>query len=361
MKRIVGFFLCVLYLSTYAQQTPKTENVMLVTFDGYRWQELFGGPQKKILHTKRYVKDRANIEAQYWDADPAKRRAKLMPFFWNEIATKGQIYGNKKLHNNVTLTNGYKFSYPGYNEIFSGWGNKKVNSNDYPDNPNLTLFDFLNSQKGFEGKLFACATWDAFPRIINDKRNHIPVYVNLKADPSGGIKVKDIDYTSWQTSIPGHNPFAKTDTFTYKFAKEYIARNHPRFAFIGFDETDDFAHGGEYDAYLATANTLDGYMRDLWSFIQSDPQYKDKTTLIITCDHGRGDIPKLEWRHHGHVLGAENIWIAVMGPDIAARGEVKVKQRLHQDQIAATICKLLGFDYKVDHYSGAPISDILTK
>ncbi|MBS1684508.1 MAG: alkaline phosphatase family protein [Bacteroidetes bacterium] len=357
MKLSTSFFIMLACLSSVAQKAPKTENVILVTLDGYRWQELFGGPQKKIYKTKKYTKDLKAIKGQYYDTDPVKSRAKLMPFMWGTIGGQGQVYGNKKLHNKVTLTNGYKFSYPGYNEILTGWGDRRVNSNDYPDDPNTNIFDFLKA-KGFDGKMFCAATWDAFPRIINTKRNGVPVFVEMKADSSGGFHRNGIDIDKWQTTIPPHNPYAKTDTFTYKFAKEYIHRYHPRFAFIGFDETDDFAHGGEYDAYLGTAHTLDSYLQDLWDYLQSDPQYKGKTTLIVTCDHGRGDIPKLEWRHHGRVMGAEYIWIAAMGPGIDALGEIRTREHLHQNQIAATIAALLGYDYKPDHYAGEPIRSL---
>jgi Metalloenzyme superfamily len=359
MKHILIIFSLFLCIDSFAQQKPATENVILVTFDGYRWQELFGGPQKKLLRIKKYSPGKFKTRELYLDPDPLKARAKLMPFMWNILAQKGIILGNKKVHNIVTLTNGYKFSYPGYNEIFSGWGDHRINSNDYSDNPNFNIFDFLSSKKEFENKLFAVGTWDAFTRIINYKRNHVPVYVDLKADVTGAIHSKNpnkpIDFDHWQTKIPAHNPYAQTDTMTYQFAKEYLSRYHPRFSFIGFDETDHFAHAGNYDAYLGTANTLDAYMQDLWDFIQSDPQYKDKTTLIITCDHGRGDIPPLEWRHHGHVYGAENIWVAVIGPGVSAVGEVKTKMKLHQNQLAATIAALLGYEYKPDHFAGKPI------
>lgn len=360
MKNILLLFLVFAGLVCKAQQVAKAENVILVTFDGFRWQEVFGGAQKKILNVKRYAGDVKKMKEQYWDKDPAKRRVKIMPFFWNTVATKGQLYGNKKLGNSVRLTNGYKFSFPGYNEIFTGWGDKRINSNDYGDDPNSNIFDFLAAQKGFENKMAAFATWDAFPRIINEKRNHVPVFVEMKADKNGGINVKGVTIDKWQTSIPAHNPYAKTDSFTYKFAKEYLQRNHPRFAFIGFDETDDYAHDGNYSAYLNTASTLDRYMEDLWNFVQSDPQYKDKTTIIMTCDHGRGDVPNLEWRHHGHVFHAENIWIAAIGAGITPKGEVKDKMKLYQNQIAATIANLLGYTYKTDHYSGPPIEPIVS-
>ena len=362
MKYILTILIVCSALFSFAQQNAKTENVILVTFDGYRWQEMFGGPQKKIYKDKKYGKDLKKLGVDYTsEKDPIKRREELMPFFWGTIAKKGQIYGNRKLGNKVTLTNGYKFSFPGYNEIFSGWGDKRINSNGYGDDPNNNIFDFLKAQKGFENKLAAFGTWDAFPRIINTKRNNVPVYVSMKADKDGGIHIQGVDIDKWHTSIPGHNPFAQTDTFTYHFAKEYLERYHPRFAFIGFDETDDFAHDGNYAAYIGTANTLDAYMQDLWDFIQSDPQYKDKTTIIITCDHGRGDIPKLEWRHHGHVFGAEYIWIAAMGPGIAPKGEIKTKEHLHQNQIAATIAALLGYTYTTDHFAGDVIKEMINQ
>ena len=347
-------------------QTAKTENVILVTFDGYRWQEVFGGAQKNILNNKKYAGDVKTMKEKYWDKDPAVRRAKVMPFFWNTIAKQGQIYGNKKLGNNMRLTNGYKFSFPGYNEIFTGWGDRRVNSNDYGDDPNANIFDFLLTQKGFDAnKMVAVATWDAFPKIINTKRNHVPVYVDLKVNSKGGLEAKGINVPegvndkTWETKIPAHNPYGKMDTLTYHFAKEYMKRNHPRFTFIGFDETDDYAHDGNYSAYLNTASTLDRYMEDLWNFVQSDPQYKDKTTIIITCDHGRGDIPLLEWRHHGHVYHAENIWMAAIGAGIAPKGEIKEPMKIYQNQIAATIVALFGYTYKTDHFSGPVIEGVL--
>ncbi|HWB63961.1 MAG TPA: alkaline phosphatase family protein [Chitinophagales bacterium] len=358
MKHLLIAALLLTGFTGFAQTDAKTHNVIIVTFDGYRWQEVFGGAQKRIINSKKYTKDMPEVKAKYWDNDPIKRREKLMPFFWNVIAKQGQLYGNKKIGNQVTLTNGYKFSFPGYNEIFTGWGDHRINSNDYGDDPNLNIFDFLLTQKGFEGKMAAFATWDAFPKIINSHRNHVPVYVDFKPGKDGLPILKDgLKLNSW-SPIPASEKGIKTDTLTYKVAREYLAENHPHFAFIGFDETDGNAHDGDYEAYLNAANNEDKYMEDLWNFIQSDPQYKDNTTLIITCDHGRGDIPLLEWRHHGHVFHAENIWIAMIGAGVQPKGEIKEKELLHQNQIAATIAKLFGYTYKVDHFAGQPISGV---
>lgn len=48
---------------------------------------------------------------------------------------------------------------------------------------------------------------------------------------------------------------------------------------------------------------------------------KNKTTLFITVDHGRGDIEKEKWTSHNNkIQDAHEIWFAVMGPDTPVRG-----------------------------------------
>lgn len=337
---------------------PKTENIIIVTFDGYRWQELFTGADKKLVAAPELAKDPVALKKEFWADTPEKRREKLMPFFWGTIARQGQLYGNRKVGSKMDVTNPYRFSYPGYSEIFCGHAFRKVNSNDYPDNPNLNIFDFMNSQPGYKGKVAAFATWDAFPRIINTQRSGVPVFVKMKKYENGA-ECKGVQFDTWQTYCPLSNGFISDDTLTYHFAKEYLKREHPRFAFIGFDETDEFAHEGKYDSYLHTAHQLDELMKDLWVFIQNDPQYRDKTTLLIACDHGRGHKGKNMWRHHGGgILDAHQIWLAAMGPDTPPLGELKTKSHYYQNQIAQTAAHLLGLDYNLQPKAGKAIRAI---
>ncbi len=132
--------------------------------------------------------------------------------------------------------------------------------------------------------------------------------------------------------------------------------------YISFDETDDFAHAGLYDQYLNSAHAEDAMISDLWQTLQQDPAYRNKTTLLITCDHGRGDSIKENWQHHGEKIpDAGQIWIAVMGPDTKTMGEVTIKQTSYQKQLAATFAALLGFNFKANHPIAEPIQSILGK
>jgi bisphosphoglycerate-independent phosphoglycerate mutase (AlkP superfamily) len=113
----------------------------------------------------------------------------------------------------------------------------------------------------------------------------------------------------------------RPDFITYSIAKEYVKQFKPKVLYIGFDETDDYAHEGKYDQYLYSAQMIDKWIADLWNYIERQPQYKNKTALMITTDHGRGDKIKKEWTSHGtKISDASEMWIGMMGPGIEAKG-----------------------------------------
>ena len=86
----------------------------------------------------------------------------------------------------------------------------------------------------------------------------------------------------------------------------------------------------------------DEYMRILWETLQSLDGYRDRTTLIVTTDHGRGRTPK-DWVDHGEgIAGSEEIWIAIIGPDTPDRGLSGPAPTVHQADVAATMLELLG-------------------
>jgi hypothetical protein len=94
--------------------------------------------------------------------------------------------------------------------------------------------------------------------------------------------------------------------------------------------------------------------------MQAMPQYRGTTTFIVTADHGRGGGPS-DWTSHGaKVEGAENIWIAVLGPDTPPLGERANIGAVTQSQVAATVAALLGKDYRAAVPAAAPpIADVV--
>ncbi len=349
-------------MSIQSTDSLPDRHVIVVTLDGFRWQELFGGARWNLVGCKKYVSDVHALKSAYWCFSKSKRREKLMPFMWNTIASQGQIYGNRRRYNKMFVTNNYRFSYPGYSEIFCGFADSRINSNSYGDNPNKNIFDFLAAQPSFINKIAAFATWSAFTHIINNNRNGVPVYGEITSGVDTAGYCNGLTYNSFATTIPASNGYITDDTLTYHFAKEYITQNHPRFAFIGFDETDHFGHAGRYDAYLHTANLEDAFLQDLWNTLQSDTAYAGKTTLIVTCDHGRGKWPKKRWQSHGvSYPHANETWMAVIGPDTPADGEKHGGSKHYTNQIAQTIAGLFGLKYTNTPTPGNAIDAVLGK
>lgn len=344
-----AFMLCAA-MQTQAQQsksnaTPvrKTQNIVMVAMDGMRWQEIFGGVDSSLMNDAVYTKERGDMRKAYWNNDQALRRKKLMPFFWDTVAKYGQLYGNRQLGNYADVANPYKFTYPGFSETVTGNPDSAVNSNGLVKNKNYNVLEFINQQKGYTGKVATFATSVLFPFILNKWRNGL--YVNAD-DDSLAFNTPQMQMLNKMEKLAAKPTGERPDLLTYFAAREYLTTYHPKVLYIPMGETDAFAHDGLYDQYIGAVHAEDDMIADLWSIIQSTPQYRNKTTLIITCDHGRGGKIKSEWTDHGvKIEDSGNIWFAVIGPDSSPLGEVSTPGQIYQGQLAATMAALLGFNY----------------
>lgn len=359
MKTLISIFLIIFSNNIFAQQ-HKTKNVILISIDGYRWKEIFGGADSVLLFNKKYTsQDSLSMMRKYWAKDATTRRQKLMPFFWNTIAKRGQLFGNRDFGNYVNVKNPYWFSYPGRSETICGYYDSRINSNSYPDNPNENVLEFINKQKGYENRVVTIAGWDAVARIVNRNRNHMPLI-----NPYEDVKGKNLTEAQklaneLQNYLPDY--FGKSvrfDLTTYAIARTYIAANHPKLVYIDFVDTDDLGHAAQYDSYLDAAHYLDEMIGNLWKTLQEDPFYKNNTTIMIYPDHGRGIGEG--WVSHGSgTAHSGETWMAILGPDIQARGEIKIAGQIYQDQFAQTIANLLGFWFTANHPVGDPVKDLM--
>ena len=139
-----------------ADEQPRTatRNVVLVTSDGLRWQDVFRGADPALLNQPDGgVSDVEAIRREYWRETPEARRETLMPFLWTVVARRGQLYGNADKASPAKVANGINLSYPGYNEMFTGSPDPRIDSNDKRPNPNVTVFEWLNRRPGYRGKV----------------------------------------------------------------------------------------------------------------------------------------------------------------------------------------------------------------
>ncbi|MDB5137796.1 MAG: phosphoglyceromutase [Mucilaginibacter sp.] len=363
MKKLSLLFLILATIPQLFAQSHKTQNVIIVTLDGFRWQELYRGADSALISSK-YTDSKVEMWKKFWAETGDERRKLLMPFFWSTLLTEGQLYGDRDMGNCDEVANKYHFSYPGYNEIFTGFPDDRMNSNNPVLNPNTNVLEYLNKQKGFENKVAVFASWEVFPAIFNVQRSGLKVnagYVDFE-DAKASERLKFLN--ELQHKEPHYLGDTRIDCMTYEFGKEYLKQYKPRVLYLAFDETDDMAHAGNYKMYLSQAHQEDAYLQELWQYVQTDPVYKDKTTLIITCDHGRGDVPLDNWRSHGSgIKNSEQTWFAVIGPDTPSDGIIKTQTITYHKQLAQSISKLLGFDFKASagHEVASAIGIMMTK
>jgi hypothetical protein len=340
----------------------KTRHVVLIVSDGLRWQEIFTGADEQLMNEKNggiWDKEEA-LKAQFWRADPNERRKALFPFLWNTVAAHGQIFGNQTKGSIARVTNGLAFSYPGYNEMLTGHPDPRIDSNEFGPNPNTSVFEWLNGLPELHGKVTAYATWEVFKDIFNIQRSHLPIHVGWDTPYPGSTDPRQQLMNRLNDTMIRLDFEDNYDSFIQVPLLDSFARQKPRVLFVGYGETDSWAHAGRYDLVLHSAHMFDHFVEELWNKLQSLPEYRGTTTFIITCDHGRGSGP-VEWKEHGvEEKGSENIWIAVMGPDTAALGERSNVPELHQAQIAATVAAFLGKDYpKAQPAAAAPITQVI--
>ncbi len=119
----------------------------------------------------------------------------------------------------------------------------------------------------------------------------------------------------------------------------------------------DVAHWGSYSLYLQAITKTDRLTGMLWEEVQSNPSYKDRTTMLVLPELGRdGDINTANGflNHRSGDPSCRNMWLLAMGAG-ASHGEIE-RPVFHVD-LAATTAELLGF--KAGEITGRPIREIL--
>jgi hypothetical protein len=343
------FAAVIVSVSTASTQPPRGRNVVLVTLDGARWQEVFGGMDESLLRAT-LPKD-ADVTAspsykQFSGTSPSARRERLMPFLWRTLLVNhGFIAGNRTAGSHMSVTNRHWFSYPGYSELLTGQPHDDaIKSNDAIRNPFPSVFQFVQRRLLLPpAQVATFASWGVFNEIVESEQGATTVNAGVATYESPSPQMQALSALQRETPTSWGN--TRRDAYTFHFAMDYLKRVHPRVLYVAFDETDDWAHEGHYDLVLAMLHRTDGYLKELWDTLQADPQYRGTTTLIVTTDHGRGRTAD-DWRKHGKdVPGADEIWMAIASPDSARRGEWRDHPPLSQNQIAATIAAAFGLNY----------------
>ena len=156
-----------------------------------------------------------------------------------------------------------------------------------------------------------------------------------------------------------HGPEAPTsgDELTFFIAREILREFSPRLMLVNFWDMD-VAHWGSYSLYLQAITKTDRLTGMLWDEVQSNPKYRDQTTLLILPELGRDGDANTANGFLNHRSGDEScrrMWMLALGGGIA-KGETERPIR-HID-VAPTAAALL--DLKLPpEMKGQPARELL--
>jgi hypothetical protein len=121
----------------------------------------------------------------------------------------------------------------------------------------------------------------------------------------------------------------------------------------------DIAHAGAYSLYIEGIRRTDRLCGELWSMIQSEPEYANKTTLMILPDFGRDsdeDAGGNGFQHHrtGDAL-SRTTWLLALGPGI--RQGVVYDRAVDSTDLVPTLGSMFGFSAALA--AGRPIAELV--
>jgi hypothetical protein len=273
-----------------AEVTPPAPNVILLTLDGVRWEEVFHGVD----------------QGQSLDSNPG-----IFTYLLNTLSKQGVLYGDKTRGETVSVANKPQNSLPAYQSIMAGatqpCGSNLCGRINVETLPERLLMD-LNLKPE---QVATIASWEKI--ALAAEHNEGTTFVNAGNRAFKNADEVDAKINKEQAENTPPWKDARYDEYTIAHALHYLKKNQPRFMFISLNDSDEWGHKGNYGRYVSTLRQHDGWIKELVSTLDSMGQYGKNTTLIVTTDHGRGDGN--DWNEHGSgYADSKSIWLFGRSP-----------------------------------------------
>lgn len=280
---------------TLAQTPYKTEHVILFVIDGVRYSESWGDAKRKNI-----------------------------PKMAKELAPQGSLYKNFR-------NEGMTFTVAGHTALATGFY-IDIN-NDGLEPPPKPSFLQIWREAAAKSKEKA---W-----IVSGKVKLKVLAQSLHPDwKEKAYPSVDYGYLYKNNERIRLN---RDDKETFQKLLEILKKHRPSVVLAAFGEPDYAGHSNNWEWYIESIRENDANVATLWKFLQNDPFYKGKTTLLITHDHGRHlDGHADGFPSHGDDCeGCRRLSLLALGPDVR-KGHV-IEKKAEQIDIPPTIGHLLGF------------------
>ena len=149
------------------------------------------------------------------------------------------------------------------------------------------------------------------------------------------------------------------DELSLYIAKQVMRQLAPSLLWVTLHDID-IAHAGAYSLYTDAVRRSDRLCGELWTAIQSNPEYKGRTTMFILPDFGRdsdGDAGGNGFQHHrtGDPL-SRTTWMMALGHGI--RENVTVDRMMVEPvDLVPTLGRVLGCNARFA--TGRPLPEVL--
>ena len=232
--------------SEHASPSPYlTERVLMVIIDGPRDSETFGDSA------------RANIP------------------FLARLARGEGLYSRQVRNTGETETMaGHCALFTGVNEDLRNWAIYRFGRRgDCPRPSNPTLFERLRKERGAP----------ASAAVLHSSKMKIACLAWSLAEGYGEECGASNECGKWEMFGPGYSD----DKPTFERAKLEMERGDATLLVVHFAGPDNRGHAGDSTGYVAAIRRSDAFTGALWRLAQELPEWRGKTTLIVTADHGR--------------------------------------------------------------------------
>jgi hypothetical protein len=146
----------------------------------------------------------------------------------------------------------------------------------------------------------------------------------------------------------------RPDRMTAEAALAYYEAEQPDVFFLGLGDPDEYAHRGDYLAYLAAVHRADAIVGRLLGVLNRLGERGRNTHVVVTADHGRAH----DFNDHGPMPEAARVWMVASGPRFLARGAIASTRPRHLADIAPTLRLVLGLPPDTSERSGMPIEEL---
>lgn len=327
----------------HAPTREPTRNVILVTLDGVRWQDVFYGTDP-VLGKGLPADEKLSADA-------------LLPNLYRRLSSDGVIVGAPG-HGQPITTGGANVSLPGYLEILTGVVPTDCTTNDCAGARGATLLDEIRDHLGTRDEDVAViGSWERLERAAVTPGSR---FVVSTGRTGGGARRTAFEKEPRLAGLlragegcgpaPGHDDY-RHDACTAELALAYLESAAPRFLHVGLGDTDEHAHAGDYRSYLAALRRQDAFLGRLLDSLERSGR-RAETTVLVTADHGRSHD------FHGHGSKhpeSSRVWLFAAGGSIAPLGYAETTHRTTLASVAPTVRTLLGLPQR----TGAAALDVV--